>query len=201
MKPFQTLRPFVVLAAALALALAAGAQDAAAPAKPATLAQRKENQQDRIANGINSNQLTAAETQRLEKREAGLNAEARDMRSDNGGRLTAADRAQLGRQYNRVSRSIYADKHNAAVARYGNGKIGQRRENQQDRLAQGIKSGSLSAGEAARLERQQRNLNAEMRTMRATNGGHLSRAEKRAVKRQQNRASRNIYRTKHDGRH
>jgi len=41
-----------------------------APA-PGTVGERKENQQDRIANGIQSGQLTAGETRNLETKEAG----------------------------------------------------------------------------------------------------------------------------------
>ena len=37
--------------------------------------QRKENQQDRIANGVKSGQLTAGETAKLEKKEAAINKE------------------------------------------------------------------------------------------------------------------------------
>ena len=189
-------------ALALALGLTANAQDSSSTttSKPATLAQRRQRQQNRIANGINSGQLTAGETQRLERREAGISRETRDMRQDNGGKLTAADRAKLNRQDNRLSRNIYGDKHNAATAHYGNGRIGQRRENQQDRIAQGIKSGSLTAGETARLEGQQRRINRRTQDMREDNGGHLDRAQRRAVNRQQNRASRHIYRAKHNGR-
>jgi hypothetical protein len=47
---------------------------AAAPA-PGEVAQRKDNQQDRIANGIRSGQLSAGETKNLETKEAGLNKE------------------------------------------------------------------------------------------------------------------------------
>jgi hypothetical protein len=53
--------------------------------KPATVNQRRENQQDRIANGVQSGQLTAGETKRLEGREANLNREVRDDRSADGG--------------------------------------------------------------------------------------------------------------------
>jgi len=41
---------------------------------------RKENQQDRIANGVKSGELTAGETTNLEKKESSLNQEERDMR-------------------------------------------------------------------------------------------------------------------------
>lgn len=181
----------------LALGLAA-AQDA--PARPATPAQRTQAQQNRIANGVKSGQLPAGETKRLERREAAINGEKRDMREDNGGKLSAADRARLNRQSNRLSRGIARDKHNAATARFGNGRIGRRRENQQDRLAQGIKSGSLTPGEASRLEGRQRRLNRRTRDMREDHGGRLSAAQKRAINRRQNRASRQIYRAKHNRR-
>src|SRR5690242_3482632 len=63
--------------------------------KPAPINQRKENQQDRIANGIQSGQLTAGEAGRLEKKESELNQEERDMRKLDNGHLTKADRATL----------------------------------------------------------------------------------------------------------
>jgi hypothetical protein len=174
----------------------------AAPMSPApqTIQQRKENQQDRIANGVQSSQLTAGETKKLEGREAGLNREERRMRAADGGKLTAADRARLNRQQNRLSEQIYDDKHNAATVRFGNGKIGQRRENQQDRIAQGIRSGQLTAGETARLEGKQQHFNREIAGARQLNGGHLTPAERRVANRQQNRLSKQIYRDKHNGR-
>ena len=74
--------------------------------------ERRENQQDRIAQGVNSGQLTAGETARLEGREAGLNQEIRNDRAANGGHLTAGERAQINRQQNRLSGRIYRAKHN-----------------------------------------------------------------------------------------
>jgi hypothetical protein len=82
--------------------------------KAATIAQRKENQQDRIAQGVRSGQLTAGETARLESREATLNRETRADRAADGGKLKPAEKAQVNRQQNRLSNQIYVDKHNAA---------------------------------------------------------------------------------------
>jgi len=79
------------------------------------IAQRKENQQDRIAQGVKSGQLTAGETARLENREARLNKETRTDRAANGGKLTSTEKQQVNRQQNRMSRAIYKDKHNSAV--------------------------------------------------------------------------------------
>src|SRR5258707_14529012 len=104
-----------LFATALAvLATPAFAQTAPSTTAP-TIQQRKENQQDRIANGAQSGQLTAGETSNLEKKEAGLNKEERNMRKTDDGHLTAGDRATLNRQQNRLSNNIYRDKHNGAV--------------------------------------------------------------------------------------
>ena len=73
---------------------------------------RKENQQDRIAQGVKSGQLTAGETAKLEHQEAGINKEERGMRAEDNGHLTAQDRHTLAAQQNQESKRIYKDKHN-----------------------------------------------------------------------------------------
>jgi hypothetical protein len=175
----------------------------AAPAPAAkpdpSIAQRKENQQDRIANGVQSGQLTAGETSKLETKEAAINGETRADRAANGGKLTAAEKTQINGQQNHLSNQIYKDKHNANTAQFGNNKVGQRRENQQDRVAQGIKSGQLTAGETAKLENQQKGINQQVKADRAANGGKLTAGEKAQVNHEQNQASKNIYRKKHNG--
>ena len=80
--------------------------------------QRKDNQQERIAQGVASGQLTAGETARLEGREAALNHEERAMRQADGGKLTAGDRAVINRQQNKLSGSIFRLKHNARRRRW-----------------------------------------------------------------------------------
>jgi hypothetical protein len=171
---------------------------AATPAPKPTVAQRKENQQDRIAQGVKSGQLTAGETANLETKEAAINGETKADRAANGGKLTAAEKAQINKQQNGVSKQIYADKHNANTAHYGNNKVGQRRENQQDRIAQGIKSGQMTAGEAAKAENQQKGINQQMKADRAANGGKLTTGEKQQINKEQNAASKSIYNKKHN---
>ena len=163
-----------------------------------TVEQRKENQQDRIANGVKSGQLTAGETAKLEKKEAAINKETAKDRAANGGKLTGAEKKQVNRQQNQLSKQIYADKHNANTAHYGNNKVGQRRENQQDRIAQGIKSGQLTPGETAKLEKQQQGINKQVAADRKANGGKLNASEKKQINKEQNAASKNIYHKKHN---
>ena len=76
---------------------------------------RERRQQNRIANGVKSGQLTPKETANLERRENHLvKDEKRDMAKD-GGHLTKKDQAQLNREANRDNRAIYRDKHNDAA--------------------------------------------------------------------------------------
>ena len=159
---------------------------------------RKNNQQDRIANGIQSGQLTAGETKKLETKEASVNKEEAGMRASNNGKLTSADRTKLQNQQNRLSKQIYTDKHNAATQHSGNGLVGQRKENQQDRIANGVRSGQLTAGETAKLESKQQGVNRTEAGMRQANGGKLTAADKTAVNKQQNKASKQIYAKKHN---
>jgi hypothetical protein len=174
------------------------AQPATAAKPDPSVAQRKENQQDRIANGVKSGQLTAGETAKLETKEAAINGETKADRAANGGKLTAAEKAKINKQQNNLSKQIYKDKHNANTAHYGNNKVDQRRENQQDRIAQGIKSGKLTAGETAKLENQQKGINQQVAADRKANGGKLTTAEKKQVNHEQNQASKNIYHKKHN---
>jgi hypothetical protein len=199
----------IVPAAVLLMGTVTLAQDTPAPstttttpstAPAPTVGQRKENQQDRIANGVKSGQLTAGETSNLETKEAAINGETRADRAANGGKLTAAEKKQINGQQNQLSKQIYNDKHNANTAQYGNNKVGQRRENQQDRIAQGIKSGQLTAGETAKLENQQKGINQQVKADRAANGGKLTQGEKQQVNKEQNAASKNIYNKKHNAR-
>jgi hypothetical protein len=182
-----------------------GSSAAPAPAQQpekkadSSIAERKENQQDRIANGVKSGQLTAGETASLEKKEAAINKETRADRAANGGKLTATEKQQINKQQNQASKQIYKDKHNANTAHYGNNAVGQRRENQQDRIANGVKSGQLTAGETAKLEKQQKGINKQVAADRKANGGTLSASQKKQVSKEQNQASRNIYRKKHNG--
>jgi hypothetical protein len=164
---------------------------------PATVNQRKENQQDRIANGISSGQLTAGETKNLEGQEANLNREVRDDRQANGGTLTQTEKQQVNQQQNNLSNKVYQDKHNSNTAQYGNNEVGQRRENQQDRIAQGVRNGSLTAGQTAKLENQQQGINQKVAADRQANGGKLTPQQKQQVNHSQNNASRRIYRAKH----
>jgi hypothetical protein len=188
----------IALVVPAAFAQQSGSSSTGSSTTQPTVQHRKKNQQDRIANGIQSGQLTAGETKKLETKEASVNKEEAGMRASNNGKLTSADRTKLQNQQNRLSKQIYTDKHNAATQHSGNGLAGQRKENQQDRIANGVRSGQLTAGETAKLESKQQGVNRTEAGMRQANGGKLTAADKTAVNKQQNKASKQIYAKKHN---
>ncbi len=72
---------------------------------------REANQQQRIGNGIENGKLNPKQASNLEKREANVqNREQKDMAAHNG-HLTKSEQRGINRQQNRISRSIYKDKH------------------------------------------------------------------------------------------
>ena len=72
---------------------------------------REGRQQQRIAKGIENGKLNSRQTTNLEKRETRVqNREQKDMAQHNG-HLTKAEQKGINRQQNRISRSIYKDKH------------------------------------------------------------------------------------------
>jgi hypothetical protein len=76
--------------------------------------------------------------------------------------------------------------------------INQREQNQQNRIANGIKNDKLTPGQAARLEKgQQRLVNNEKKDM-AANNGHLTKKDQRQLNHEANRQSRKIYKDKHE---
>jgi YXWGXW repeat-containing protein len=171
--------------------------------RPGTMAMdsvngRRFNQQGRIANGVSSGQLTAGETKNLEGREANLNGEIHNDRAANGGKLTPQEHQQVNQQQNNLSKSIYNDKHNANTANYGNNEVGARRDNQQQRIANGIRSGQMSPSEVSKTEAHEQNINHQVAVDRQANGGKLTPAEKKTINQKQSSASKQIYKDKHN---
>jgi hypothetical protein len=72
---------------------------------------REQNQQNRIGNGLKNGTLNSKQATNLEKRETSVqNREKKDMAAHNG-HLTKAEQKGINRQQNRISNSIYKDKH------------------------------------------------------------------------------------------
>ena len=182
----------------IAIIIAGSILAAWAVAAPNHVGTRRQNQQSRIAQGVRSGSLTAGETANLERKESAINQEVRTDRSLNGGRLTGQERQIINGQQNRMSNQIYRDKNNTATQYYGSNQVDARRYNQQQRVAGGIASGRLTAGETSRLEGGEAAINRETWTDRAANGGRLTPGERSVINGQQSVLSGKIYQDKHN---
>ena len=84
----------------------------------------------------------------------------------------------------------------AALAGTNDPVVQQRELNQEQRLQQGVNSGQLTPREAGRLDAQQARIQQQESAMKSD--GQLTRRERARLTSEQNRASRNIYRKKHN---
>ena len=78
--------------------------------------------------------------------------------------------------------------------------VGQRENNQQQRIANGVRSGQMTPGEAVHAENRQQQVSQQVRADRQANGGHLTQQEHQQVNREQNRASQQIRNENHNER-
>lgn len=202
----RTLVLAAAIAAGMGLAMGAVAQSAPASSTPTTTARshnaasetgRDVDQQKRIEQGLQSGQLTSGEARKLEAGEAHIDrSEQRDLRN---GRLSASERAQIQRQQNRESKAIYNQKHDAQTGHPDSPKSNmeqanvQRNINQERRLHNGVKNGSLTNRELSRAEGGEAHAD-RMESRRDTlrQAGRVQRAD--------NRDSRRIHRAKHNAR-
>ncbi len=76
------------------------------------------------------------------------------------------------------------------------GRVGKRQVRQQKRIHHGVANGELTKGEAVRLEKQQ--IHIQRAKKRAWSDGKLTPKERIRLEKKQDRASRNIYRKKHN---
>jgi uncharacterized lipoprotein YajG len=76
--------------------------------------------------------------------------------------------------------------------------VNRREERQQQRIAQGVKDGSLSPKETANLEKREASVQKQEQKDMAKHNGHLTKAEQAQLNRRENRISKSIYKDKHN---
>jgi hypothetical protein len=71
-----------------------------------------------------------------------------------------------------------------------------REENQQQRIGNGVKNGTLTSKQTANLENRETSVQNREKADMAKNNGHLTKAEQNGINRQQNRISKSIAKDK-----
>ena len=173
---------------------------ASAQTNAATTTQRDVNQEQRIENGLQKGTITTRENAELQRDEAHVDKlQAKDLKN---GSLSPAEKAQLTAAQNKTSRDIHTATTNgidgnplSASSQRAQADT-QRNINQQQRINNGVKDGSLTNHEASRLERGQSHV--DSREARAGANGNVSAGEQRRIARADNRQSARIHRQRHD---
>ncbi len=159
--------------------------------------EREANQDQRIANGLKSGQMTSGEAAKADRTQSRIDQQVHNDREANGGKLTGQERQQVNREQNAASRQIYNENHNGNTVKPN--AVDNREANQQQRTANGLRSGQETSGEAARTNRNQARVDQQVHNERTANGGKLTGQERQQVNREQNRNSKQIYNQKHNG--
>ena len=157
---------------------------------------REANQDQRISNGLKTGQMTSGEAARADRTQAGIDSQVHSDRAANGGTLTSQEKQQVTGEQNAASRQVYNEKHNANTITPN--AVDNREANQQQRVANGLRSGQETSGEAARANARQSGVDQEVHNDRVANGGALTAQQHAKVARQQNRSSQQVYNQKHN---
>jgi hypothetical protein len=75
--------------------------------------------------------------------------------------------------------------------------VNQRLDNQQARIDQGLKNGTMTGQQAARDEKHDENIAQREAVDESKHNGHITKAEQNRLNRSENKNSRRIYRQKH----
>ncbi len=188
-------RPGVPAAATVA-SFHANPTNPAAAARPIANT-REANQDGRIANGLRSGQMTSGEAARATQRQSAIDQQVRNDRTANGGALTGAERGQINREQNGASQQI--NRLDSNGNRVAPNAVDNREANQQQRTANGIRSGQMTSGKAARTNRRQGLVDQQVHNERAANGGALNAQQRGQVNHEQNANSRQIQHENHNG--
>ena len=75
--------------------------------------------------------------------------------------------------------------------------VNQRLKNQNKRINQGVKKGTLTPAEAAQLKTEDKQIRQEEKTMASMDNGHITKADQTALNQQENAVSKQVYQEKH----
>jgi hypothetical protein len=187
-------RNSIITALLLSASFGAFAQTAA------STVQRDVNQEKRIEQGLQTGSITTREASVLERDESKVDRLQAKALKD--GKLSDAERAKLKAAQDKASRDINTAEHNgingnplSATSQRAQADV-QRNINQQTRIEQGVKNGSLTNHEVAKLERGQAKV--DHREAVAGSDGHIGAKEQARIQHAENRQSKRIHREKTD---
>lgn len=148
---------------------------------------RVRNERKRIDEGVKNGSISPDQAKQLRGELAGVKAQEHAEVKANGGYLTKPEQKQLNQELNRDSKQIFTDKHprRAEV----NGRV----RNEDRRINQGVKDGTISPDEAKTLRGEVSGVKAQERAEVQANGGYLTKTEKKQLNQELNQTSQDIH--------
>ena len=104
------MKTFIMTVAALGLLQVSGVACEPGYRGRPTIADRQENQRDRIREGVDEGDLTRREAARLRERSRDIAEERRDARADDG-RIDSRERRQIQHDQDRLGKQIRKERH------------------------------------------------------------------------------------------
>ena len=192
------------LTVVLTLVVAAVVAEAGTRRRKVPRAKKREAiQRDRIGGGVRDRSLTPREAKRLAKEQKRIRDMAKDMASD--GTVTPGEKARLEHAQDRASKHIAKERHDAQGTmgptpprnwKTWDPGVNQRQRNQHKRIAQGIRSGSLTPAETRTLIGMESAIRRMERAMKSD--GVLTKDERVQLHAALTEASKEIFGLKHN---
>lgn len=161
---------------------------------------RDDNQQQRIEQGLQNGSLNSREAGTLERGEARI--DKTEQKAYRDGTVSPAEASRIQQMQNHESQAITNQKHDAQTGNPNSASSQrlqsdvQRNVNQESRIQQGVNSGALTTHEAGKLEGQQSKV--DRKEAGAAANGRVGAGEQARIQNSENRASKKVYRQKHD---
>jgi hypothetical protein len=152
---------------------------------------REINQENRIFDGVQDNQINPLQFRNLENHELSVNAQRTEDLKNDGGSLTPQNRQQLNNRLNNLSQAIHLDTAPPAA------EVRQRETNQENRILAGVQAGQLNPGQFRRLENRELSVNTQRAEDLQNNEGSLASQDAQQLNDRLNNISHSIYQDRH----
>jgi len=146
--------------------------------------------------------MTPAERQEFMRNHPDIRQKFREAMLNRYQNMTPAQKQQFTQNHPQIAQRLSnASEAGAGVSDPGHprvNEVNQREGDQQQRITQGVNSGTLTAQQDTRLDNSEQRIQNQEASDLSKNNGHLTAAEQLRLNHEQNRDSRRIYDDKHD---
>jgi hypothetical protein len=168
---------------------------------------KRDDRQSHAANAAaKDGKITGRQDARIQRQERSIRAQEQRDAKANGGHITAGEQAHLNREENGVHRELAHDEAKDARTAAGHpeknagfdaahprrAEVLKRSDNESNRANAAAADGKITAGQDARVQRQERGIRAQEQRDARANGGTITPGEQAKLNREENGVNREI---------